>query len=403
MAIGSRVSGEFKSASNLFAKVNGGWKKADFGYIKVNGVWKQFWAAEVIDSFNRADTQTGLGTATSGQAWTIARSQWQINANNARTTGTKTDYPLAFIDSGFSDFNLEANDLTPGTGVAIRVTDANNWWAVMPYYTQTATPFSYCVRGRNESYCISLCTEPSGYTLRCDPPNQEFTEPIYDFICYDGYYANDEFVCVARDIRTVVQRVCQPDTTETYNCCIRYCAGRCCDRDICTRTVKGSCVNVPVEVDYGCLEYDLVPGEFYCTDERYELVGSSTGCYPDGYTNVELYDCCQSGTQFICEEVATGVNYTNYYYLRVVKMENGVFSVVSDLEVPERWTGLKVTGSAANLTVTAFKDNAYTQPVGTRTLTNFTTAATGFGVAAIPSLFEDGRTIGSLTVKPLGQ
>jgi hypothetical protein len=105
----------------------------------------------------------------------------------------------------------------------------------------------------------------------------------------------------------------------------------------------------------------------------------------------------------VCEEVATGVNYTNYYYLRIVKMENGVFSVVSDLEVPERWTGLKITGSAANLTVTAFKDNAYTQPVGTRTLTNFTTAATGFGVAAIPSLFEDGRTIGSLIVKPLGQ
>ncbi len=28
MAIGSRVSGELKSAAGLFAKVDGGWKKA---------------------------------------------------------------------------------------------------------------------------------------------------------------------------------------------------------------------------------------------------------------------------------------------------------------------------------------------------------------------------------------
>ena len=95
MAIGSKVSGEFKSASGLFAKVNGGWKKAQFGYIKVAGQWQQFWADKLEDDFGRANTQSGLGTAFSGQAWSILRSLWQIKDNAANTTGTKTDFPLA--------------------------------------------------------------------------------------------------------------------------------------------------------------------------------------------------------------------------------------------------------------------------------------------------------------------
>jgi hypothetical protein len=403
MAIGSKVSGNFKSASNLFAKVNGGWKKADFGYVKVNGEWKQFWAAEVIDSFDRANTQTGLGTANSGQAWTVARSQWQISNNAARITGSKSDYPLAYIDAGFVDFNLEANDLTPGTGVAIRVANANNWWAVMPYYVQTATAYSYCVRGRNESYCIAACTEPAGYTLACNPPNTLIYEDIYEFVCYDGYFAEDTVECTGGVVcdPPYVERICTTREVCT-NACIKYIGGRCVDRDLVCNDVE-SCTNKTFPGDCYCLEYSTVPGEYICLDERYERVGFSETCDPEGFDNVPYYDCCQAGTQFICEETASGINYTNYYYLRIVKMENGVFSVVRDIEVPERWTGLKVTGSAINLTATAYKDNSYTQQVGTTTVSTFTTGGTGFGVAGISSNFEDERTIGSITVKPLGQ
>ena len=400
MAIGSKVSGDFKSASNLYAKVNGGWKKAQFGYVKVAGEWKQFWAAELIDAFSRTDTQSGLGTAPSGQAWTTLRSQWQINGNAAKTTGTKTDYPLAVVDTGFISFNLEANELEPGMGVALRVTDANNWWAVVPYYTQTATPYSYCVTSVTESYCIR--SEPAGY-------NNEVcfgTE-----VDYGDYYTDD--CCTSVEITDIVQTgtVCDPPYVEricstTQVCttpCIKYCSNYsgsfCCDRDyVCNdvttcrnKSFPGECYPIYEEViSYECTSSCQV----YIPDVR---------CEPNGYTLVPAYVCVQSGTRQVCTQSATGVNYTNYYNIRVIKMVNGVVSVVADTAVSERWNALKITGDVNNLTVTAYKDSLYTQVVGSYQTNTFTISGTGFGVVGAPSLFEDGRTIGSITVKPLGQ
>jgi hypothetical protein len=84
-------------------------------------------------------------------------------------------------------------------------------------------------------------------------------------------------------------------------------------------------------------------------------------------------------------------------------MVNGVVSVVADTPVSERWNALKITGNVNNLTITAYKDSLYSQTVGSYSTNTFTISGTGFGVVAAPSLFEDGRTIGSITVKPLGQ
>jgi len=406
MAIGSKVSGNFKSASGLFAKVNGGWKKAKFGYIKVNGEWKQFWAEKLEDTFNRTDTVSTLGVAESGQAWTNLRSQWQINSNNARTTGSKSDYPLASIDAGFLDFDLEANELTPGTGVAIRVTDANNWWGVVPYYNQTAQTYSYCVASHQQSYCIAACTTPNGYTLRCDYPNTQTTVPIYDYYCPGGYelYYYDEYVLISPGAcRTVVvPGACY--TEYRQNCTWVYvpfsAPMRVCNPAP-TRICDPATSSTVCEPDvYGLVEtyVEVCPG-----GELYGPVGSETSCEPDGFTNVPQYDCCQAGSYTVCDQTATGTTYTNYYYLQVVKMENGVFSVVADVSVPERWSAVKVSALNNTLTVKAFTDSLYTNQIGTYSTTAFLETGTGYGVVSRSSNFEDGRTIGSLFVKPLGQ
>lgn len=406
MAIGSKVSGNFKSASGLFAKVNGGWKKAKFGYIKVGGEWKQFWADKLEDAFNRADTINTLGVADSGQAWTILRSQWRINSNNANTTGAKTDYPLANIDAGFLDFELEANELTPGTGVAIRVEDANNWWGVVPFYNQTATSYSYCVQSQTVSYCIAECTEPNGYYLRCDAPNTEYTIPIYDYYCPGGYEIvyDTEYVLVtpARCTTVTVPGACYNEYRQ--NCTWVYVPFSAPMR-VCNPGMTRICDPATSRQECTAAEYELVE-TYYETcpgGEVFGVIGSETGCEPDGYTNVDTYACCQAGTYQQCIQTATGTTYTNYYYLQVVKMVNGVFSVVADVAVPERWSAVKISATGPSLTVRAFTDSLYTNQIGTYSNNSFFATGTGYGVVARPSNFEDGRTIGSLLVKPLGQ
>jgi hypothetical protein len=406
MAIGSKVSGDFKSASGLFAKVNGGWKKAKFGYIKVNGEWKQFWADKVVDTFSRIDTTSGLGSAESGQAWTVLRSQWQINSNNARTTGAKTDYPLASIDAGFTDFDIEANELTPGTGVAIRVEDANNWWGVVPFYNQTATSYSYCVASRTVSYCIASCTEPAGYNLVCNPPNVSIFEDIYDYVCAGGYELiyYDEYVLVSEGgcTTTVIPGECYTEVRQ--DCSWEYVVGRGVVR-VCSPRPTRICDPARTVTECEPDEYALVENYFeYCpTVESYQVVGYSHECSPDGFDNVPYYACCQAGSYQECTQTATGVTYTNYYYLQVVKMVNGVLSVVADVAVPERWSAVKISANANTLTVRAFTDSLYTNQIGTYSTDTFFQAGTGYGIVARPSNFEDGRTIGSLLVKPLGQ
>jgi hypothetical protein len=408
MAIGSKVSGNFKSASGLFAKVNGGWKKAKFGYIKVGGEWKQFWADKLEDAFNRIDTTNTLGVADSGQAWTILRSQWRINSNNANTTGSKSEYPLANIDAGFQDFELEANELTPGTGVAIRVEDANNWWGVVPFYNQTATTYSYCVASRTVSYCIASCTEPAGYTSQCLSPNTIIREDIYDFICPGGYELvyYDEYVLVeAGACRTVVTPgECYNEYRQ--NCTWQYVPFSA-PRQVCNPGMVRICDPATSSTVCSPDRYELIEDYGYieiCESGEYlGVVGYSEECSPDGYDNVPYYACCQAGTYQECTQTATGVTYTNYYYLQVVKMVNGVFSVVADVAVPDRWSAVKISATGPSLTVRAFTDSLYTNQIGTYSNNSFFSTGTGYGVVARPSNFEDGRTIGSLLVKPLGQ
>ena len=405
MAIGSKVSGDFKSASGLFAKVNGGWKKAQFGYVKVEGEWKQFWADKLEDDFGRANTQSGLGVAISGQAWSVLRSLWQIKDNAANTTGSKADYPLANVELGFIDFELEANELTPGTGVAVRVEDANNWWGVLPFYNQTAESYSYCVQSQTVSYCIAACTEPSGYTLRCDPPNTFGTGDIYDFYCPAGYVIGQRIELV------YVGQSCTPagyvrECEEVENCvnkCIKYIGGRCVDRDL-VCTTKTVCRNVfQPAVCEDIYEEQFVEFEYCPGGEAFGVVGSYQECLPDGFTNVPQYACCQAGTYQQCIQSATGTNYTNFYYLQVVKMVDGVFSVVGSVEVPSRWSAVKVVGNLNSLTATAYTDSLYTNAIGTFSTNTFISAGTGYGVMSRASNFEDARTIGSIKVKALGQ
>jgi hypothetical protein len=443
MPILPKVSGTYKGTSNLFAKVDGGWKKAKGGWVKVDGTWRQFFAAELTDTFNRADTTNTLGTSDSGLAWEIISSQWRINGGFANTTGTKTDYPLARIDLGIFDFDASINELSPGMGLVFNYTDSNNWWAVYPYYNRVSTPYTYCVSGRNESYCIANCTTPAGYNTVCygvETPGTQTcvnetvptgcstvcSEPTTGCasapFCTNCYYVPGVTTCTSRTeefsccIKTcnACRDVCVKDTvciredgrTRCYptTTCTPVCSDICCDRDTCTRTVQ-DCTTSEGSTVCGCECPISIPGgcTTSCTGSTTQLVCStSPSTCSTGYQQVPYYNCCQSGSRFICEVDAVGYTNTDYFYIRVIRKQAGTISVVSDTPVNERWTALKATRINNVISITAYNNNAYTGQVGTATVSS-TSAGTGYGIIGAPSNFEDGRNIGSISVKAYGQ
>lgn len=428
MAIGSRVSGNLKSAAGLFAKVDGGWKKAKFGYVKVNGEWKQFWADKLEDFFSRADTVSGLGTAESGQAWDIVRGQWRINSNNASTTGAKSDVPMALIDAGFLDFSLEANELTPGTGVVLRANDKDNWWAVVPYYNSITTQFTYCAQSHPESYCIKRCEVQTGSSRSCGGELVSWYD--YTAVCsVPEVYVPGEVYCAAYEcVATPAGRQCQTCERLVWvrGECLKY-GGRplrCLDYDAYQKTeyYQCDCVDTPADVcgDQECIDYQVDEGYYDCpgTTTYIETFAYYTCDSPNGYDDAWVYtpefSCdpatCRNaggtaitGIQQVCDRYETGTTTTNYFYLQVIKMEAGTLSVVRDIDVGQRWSAVKISALNTSLTVTAYTDSLYTQVAGTYTTDAFTSAGTKFGVVSKQSLFEDGRTIGSLKVLPLGQ
>ncbi len=109
----------------------------------------------IQDSFNRSATSGTLGVSTNGQPWNILAGIWYVNSSyQAETDNTVSSgvgpYPLASFD--LVDINqLGYINVSPGIGLAFSIQDANNWYAVIGYDSET--PYS-C----NCAICCSCCT-----------------------------------------------------------------------------------------------------------------------------------------------------------------------------------------------------------------------------------------------------
>lgn len=86
----------------------------------------------VLDSFDRADSLTSLGSADTGQVWTAHAGTWGISGSTAYIASSVSD-AAATVDTGTPD-GLISLDLTTGTsivngiycGIDFRTTDATN-------------------------------------------------------------------------------------------------------------------------------------------------------------------------------------------------------------------------------------------------------------------------------------
>jgi hypothetical protein len=430
MTLEIKVNDVYKPSGAMWVKTGGAWNKVKEGYIKVDDVWRKFFVSELKDAFDRVDTTTGLGSTPTGQTWVTRRGTWQVQSNKAAVTTSKASYPLATVEVGISDFDLKANELTPGVGVAFRVEDANNWWGVVPWYDQVAYQYQECpVALVQEGYCIVDNQCSFSYCSGGLQAQQECTQgpcisrlPTY-FVC-DVPSCRD--VTVRDPCYTYLETVRQCQNVCVKNCqscktvviaggkfglpaiTKQECSTVCCDRDtICTNEKVSKTVCPPAyttEVCDGCASGHYEQGE--C--DIYDIVCSTVYTCPGGYVSgvgpCGYPNCATTGFRNVCpqaEVTRTGYNY--FYKLYLVQSINGTITVQEQFNVGKPFVAVRATGQGTTLAFEVFSDNAYATAIGSFTFANATTGfGTQTGVFGYPSNYQEGTTIGSLELKQYG-
>lgn len=439
MPIQIKVADNYVSSGSAFFKSGGAWIKAKEGYVKVEGTWRKFFVSEFKDFFERTNAST-LGTSPTGQAWTVGRGTWNIVDGKAQIATAKSTYPIALVDVGLTDFELQANEMVPGVGVIVRADSSTTWWGLVGWNNQTAYSYSFCPQALvNQGYCIvdNICQQtycPGGYVqgsrevgggcktygpdtlvgVGCTSTYVEGT-PSCVTVTTPG-----EPKCVEKCVKTCTSTRCRPGPTTCYNYPKwgRVCSpgedictqtSYCCDKDtVCTPTTVTERVCTPTPgrwVDAGCITYITQAGE--CLEYNPSTTiyfatcptGEATQNVVCGYPN-----CAQTGSRQVCpvaEQTATGYNYD--YKLYLVKSINGTITVEQQFDIGENFKALRVLGVGPNMAINVYRDNAYADQIKVLSYSSFISpAGSNFGIFGYPSNYQEGTTIGSIQVKQPG-
>lgn len=123
----------------------------------------------IEDDFNRADTDAGLGTSSSGHTWLTGgtgNNTWGIEGNRAYKVGASIN-AVAYIESTLSDCAVEATLQTFDirSGVSFRFSDNSNWWFAY-WLTSTGFQVRKMVAGSSNLVFSHTQTGANGDTLK---------------------------------------------------------------------------------------------------------------------------------------------------------------------------------------------------------------------------------------------
>jgi hypothetical protein len=437
MPIQIKVANNYVSSGSVFFKSGGAWIKAKEGYVNVDGTWRKFFVSEFKDFFERTNATT-LGTSPTGQEWTAPRGTWNILDGKARLTTSKSTYPLAIVDAGLTDFELQANEMVPGVGVIVRAESSTTWWGLVGWNNQVAYTYTYCaVALVNEGYCIvdNTCQQtvcPGGYSSSQScvdgPCLKTNPDQLRGVNCTTVEVPGTPVCTISSTPVTTCANVCIKTcqscrTSPGVTNCTREdritrctttpgtttCSSVCCDRDtVCTTSYKTteSCTPGTTTYRQQCESYEVYrpPG---CDEYGPQVCTTSVSC-PGGTSTINVVcgypNCAQTGSRQVCPQAlstATGYNY--FYRLYLVKSVNGTITVEQDFDIGENFKALRVLGVGPNLAINVYRDNAYADQIKVLSYSSFTSpAGSTFGIFGYPSNYQEGNTIGSIQVKQPG-
>lgn len=379
-----KVSGTQRTVAAPYVKVAGTWRPAAVAYVKVSGAWKQWYAANILDDFNRADASS-LGTVSNGvTSWTTVSGSWGVVSNQAKSTTSPSSYPLAQVTSPLQSSDYELRIDTPsghGQGLAFWITDANNFWDV-----STNSSFS-------EWY-----TCPNGGTLSGTNCLSSYSYSP------DVYHPATTYTCGTLVTPSAVSYGPATATTSTANgcgctdsveraCCSR--AGGSCSGGVCyVSTTTSSCDGNVGRSGSGC---SYQPSS-YCSAGSWN--GSSCVCTTSAY-----YTC--SGGETVTNGLCSGTsstpatyNSSTSYNVRVQKNVAGTVTEVASWAQSWPIRSLSVTTSNATVNVTAYSGaglsgssstNSYAATSPTRTA--------NAGIIITSSSYDQGNIVDNFYLK----
>ena len=201
------------------------------------GMWASNILKTIVDTFNRTDTTTSLGTSSSGSVWSAIRGTWFVNTNKGKSTDTATTYPIAGFNASSANVTVNLDvDTNGGTGIAFWVTDSSNWWGVFPN-TATAYSSSCSAYGQGSSTsCVSWYSTSSGggcasyssytpyssvcnsYTLGYNPAGGSWYQSCNGYTSQAG---STSYACTS-NYPTTYSQVCGGSSTSYYSYCGAY-------------------------------------------------------------------------------------------------------------------------------------------------------------------------------------
>lgn len=167
-----------------------------------------------VDTFNRSNSASSLGTASDGSLWTALRGSLGINSNKAvlGSGQSATGYPAATVRMPKTNVTISESGVGNGSGALLWATDSNNWWATDVYQSSfSVTNYSTNLSGN------FVCT---AYTT-----NFVCAAPFY--CCNVSGYTVGGAVCIAWNSNNIKNAAyCR---TYTRNYTINYTCGTCCN------------------------------------------------------------------------------------------------------------------------------------------------------------------------------
>lgn len=354
--------GAWKTVNKLAVNVGGTWKTASSAFINVAGTWKQWFAALIADTFTRT-TSGSLGNSDTGVPWTAQIGTWYANGSAAQSDDAGSHYSLATVPLGSADATVSAS-VTPGTGVAVWVQDANNWNAAAAVTTITDNPYtcgcSTCGGGCN-GYCTCASSACGAGTVSCTL-----------------YYSCQDAACGCNIYNSCASSACGAGS---YSCAgtggtLCYGNSLCCQGQT---ILGGSTVTYPTcrTSACGCQSY------YHCRTAGCGCQTSTT-TYPTCQTSA--CGCCSYNPTYTCG-CSTCHSYSTAYYMRLLQAVGGAVSAVTgDISLSAGATAVKVITLGNTATAQAYSDTALTSPLGASgTMTNTNTKGTSHGIIKTPS------------------
>ena len=339
-----------------------------------------------------------------GRTWSFLRGTWSIS-NSKITTTTSNNYPIAIVDALVPDVSIDLKDTENGSGAALWVTDAGNWWGIGLYQQPedcNCSPFSYECNCQSENYECN-CTSTS-YSCNC-------TTTYTSCNCTTTYSSCNCSTCYGNYCSSYG---CTSNSCSGYT---KICASYGCTAYGCTSRAYGI-AGQPC-VAYGCTGYGCASFANYCSS--YSC--SAYGC--TGYTKTS-YSCnCQTCSSTSCQTCATQSCQTCYstscqtcsrtvcstctgqscqtcypQYIRLMQSSANTVSTITTWALSTIARSLRIKTKDKSISVESFSDASLTNLIQEDTHdATLATETNKFGLLVSPSQYAESRSMQEINIE----